>query len=134
VSLHLAELEIWREALKMGIRTAKVGLAFVALSTVSFVASGFGGSPASAALRASESKMCKQYIADIEKTNFTPQQQVASYRKLSGLAPGGLKSELATLARETAAADNGGATKSQKKSVEKLFKKIESQLTTDCAK
>jgi hypothetical protein len=118
----------------MGIRTAKVGLALIALSTVSFVASGFGGGAASAALRTTDSKFCKQYIADIEKTNYTPQQQVASYRKLAGLAPAGLKSELIKLAGETQTADNNGATKSQKKSIEKLFKKVESQLTTDCEK
>ena len=45
----------------MGIRTAKVGLAMVALSAGSFVASGLGGSAASAAIRTTNSKMCQQY-------------------------------------------------------------------------
>ena len=118
----------------MKIRTANVGLAVIALSTASFVASGFGGSDASAAIRTTSSKLCKEYIADTEKTNYTAQKQVNAYRKLAEVAPAGLKSELVMLAGEDQAAINNGVTTSREKSLKTLFNKIQSQLSADCVK
>jgi hypothetical protein len=117
---------------EMKIRTAKVGLAVCALSTASFVVSGFGGSAASAAIRSTNAKLCKQYHADTSKTNYTAQEQVSSYRKLAKVAPGGLKTELVKLAGELQSAVDNGATKSQENSLKALFGKIQSQLNADC--
>jgi len=118
----------------MKISTAKVGLAVIALSTASFVASGFGGADASASIRSTSSKLCKQYFADIAKTNYTAQEQVNSYRKLAKVAPATLKTELITVAAEEQAAMKNGATTSRKKAIETLFGKIQSQLSADCGK
>ena len=118
----------------MKINTAKIGLAVMTLSTASFVASGLGGSAASAALRTTSSKLCKEYSADVAKTNYTAQSQVNSYKKLAKVAPAGLKSELVTVAREEQATINNGVTTSAKKSIEALFSKIQSQLNADCGK
>jgi hypothetical protein len=116
----------------MRISTAKLGLAVIALSTASFVVSGFGASDASATIRVTSSKLCKEYASDAAKTNYTAQSQVNSYRKLAKVAPAGLKSELVAVANEEQAAINNGLTTSRKKSIEALFDKIKSQLSADC--
>ena len=116
----------------MRLSTRRVGLAVVALLTASFVASGFGASDAGATIRATSSKLCKEYAADTAKNNYTAQTQVNSYRKLAEVAPARLKAELVAVAGEEQAAINNGITASRKKSIETLFNKIKSQLSADC--
>jgi hypothetical protein len=132
---HLDGGQSGGRALKTKFRTAKVGLFVLALSSASLVAAGFDGSDAGAAIRTTNSKLCKEYASDIKKTNYTPQQQVNSYRKIANVAPSGLKRELVTLAGELQAAINKGSfTTSQKKSIQRQFDKIESQFAADCKK
>jgi hypothetical protein len=116
----------------MRIRTARSGLAAIALSRASFVVSEFGGSDASAAIRTTNSKHCKQYSADIKKTNYTPQEQMNSYGKIAKRRTRRTESGIPKLAGELQDALNRGGTKSQESSPKAFFSKIQSQLRTNC--